>query len=172
MDQQPCAERAASDEYITRVVGAYSRMLLHIAYNLLRSEPDAEDAVQETFVRLVTRRPAFRDSEHEKAWLIRVTINIARNMLKASSRIRCTDGLPETAAPADGAPAAEQSLDLLRAVLALPERYGTVVHLYYYEDMSIREIARALRLPAATVGTRLARARELLRRGLEGDDGK
>ena len=145
-----------TDEYIARVVHSHSDSMLRAAYSVVHCTADAEDAVQEAFVRLMTKAPDFRDSEHEKAWLLRVTINIARNIRRAKAR-ECLPAEEDTpsAPPPDS--------DLLQLVLALPEKYSTVIHLYYYEGYSIKEIADILRLPPATVGTRLARGRALLR---------
>ena len=75
-----------TDEIITRVVTSYSRMLLRIAMTRLRNPTDAEDAVQEVFLRLLTKRPEFRDAEHEKAWLIRATLQRADDLCRAAAR--------------------------------------------------------------------------------------
>lgn len=151
-----------TDEYITRVVNNYSRSLLAVAYAILKSTSDAQDAVQETFLRLVSKRPQFNDCNHEKAWLIRVTVNISRNMLKASSRKNLPlEDYMHTESRAED--------DLLAVVLSLPEKYRTVIHLYYYEDYSIAQIASILNRPPATIGTWLSRARNMLRTMLKGE---
>ncbi len=152
-----------TDEYIARVVDAHSRSMLRAAFSVLHCAADAEDAVQEAFVRLMTKAPCFHDSEHEKAWLLRVTINIALNMRRAKSRERT----PETM---DLSCSETQDTELLQLVLSLPERYSTIIHLYYYEGYSIKEIASILNTPSATVGTRLARGRSMLRAMMEGED--
>lgn len=152
-----------TDEYIAEVVSTHSRSMLRAAYSVLHSAADAEDAVQEAFVRLMTKAPRFRDSEHQKAWLLRVTINLARNMRRARAR----DSLPVRE---DVPCKTVQDTELLQLVLSLPERYSTVIHLYYYEGCSIKEIARILNTPSATVGTRLARGRSMLKAMMEGED--
>lgn len=152
----------SGDDYI-RVVKQYSGLLLRIAFTRLKSTADAEDAVQEVFLRLINKRPYFRGEEHEKAWLIRTTINLTYDMLKSKAR----QNLPlieEITSPED-----ERS-QLLSSVQSLPAKYITVIHLYYYEGYSIKEIARILRLPAATVGTRLSRARAQLKLILEKEE--
>ncbi|MBE6764604.1 MAG: sigma-70 family RNA polymerase sigma factor [Ruminococcaceae bacterium] len=151
-----------TDEYIERVVSDYSKSLLRVAYTILRSTADAEDAVQETFLKLMTKCPRFENPEHEKAWLLRVTINISKNMLKRSSR-------KDIVIEEHKALSRDESTDTLEAVLALPEKYSTVIHLFYYEGYQIKEIADILKLPSATVGTRLARARAILRSTLKGE---
>lgn len=144
-----------TDEYMVRAVKTYSGSMLRAAYSVLKSTEDAEDAVQDAFLKLIQKKPQFRSSEHEKAWLLRVTINISKNMLKSASR----NNMPAT----EEIPCSDEKSELLAVVMSLPERYRTVIHLYYYEGYSIKETAAILKLPAATVGTRLARARNLLK---------
>ena len=152
---------SGTEETISRVVETYSSMLLRLACTRLDDPADAEDAVQEVFLRLLTGRPVFRDAEHEKAWLIRTTLHRASDFRKAAARKNVP--LDEAAQAAE--PDVENGLRA--AVLALPEKYSAVVHLHYYEGYSIKEIAKLLGIPAATVGTRLARGRERLRQMLK-----
>ncbi len=150
-----------TDETICRVVETYSSMLLRLASTRLDTAADAEDAVQETFLKLLTARPVFRDAEHEKAWLIRTTLHRASDIRRLAER----RNVPLEEAAQAAAP--ERGSDLLAAVRGLPEKYSAVIHLYYYEGYSIKEIAAMLGLPAPTVGTRLARGRERLRQMLK-----
>ena len=143
-----------------RIVRDYADMLLRLAYARLQSEADAEDCVQEVYLKLLRHRPVFRDAEHEKAWLIRTTLNQAADLRRAKSR----QNLPLDEARAV---CAEESSDLLSCVRALPDKYAVVIHLHYYEGYKLSEIAKLLALPAATVGTRLARGRAKLRQMLE-----
>ena len=154
----------ASDETISRIVETYSPMLLRLACTRLDDPADAEDIVQEVFLKLLTARPLFRDSEHEKAWLIRTTLHRASDLRRSAARRNVPlEEAAQAAAPQAGS-------ELLAAVRALPEPYSAVIHLYYYEGYSIKEIAKLLGVPAPTVGTRLARGRERLRRLLKEDD--
>ena len=141
--------------------------MLRAAYAILHSKDDAQDAVQDAFLKLLRYQPQFHDSEHEKAWLLRVTINLAKNDLKVLRRMTplFSDEVPPEETPA---PPAERS-PVLEAVLALPDSYRIILHLYYYEGYSIKEIAKITNLPAATVGTRLARGRKKLAALLEGE---
>ena len=148
-------------EEVSRLVETYSSMLLRLACTRLENPADAEDAVQEVFLKLLTARPSFRDAEHEKAWLIRTTLHRAADLRKAASR----RNVPLEEALLASAPEPEDRL--LAAVRALPEKYGAVIHLHYYEGYSLKEIGKLLGLPAATVGTRLARGRERLRQSLK-----
>ncbi len=153
----------ASDEYIEETIKKYSSSMLRTAFSLLKSTADAEDAVQEAFIKLITKAPEFENDEHQKAWLLRVTVNISKNMLKAARR----KNLPLT----EEIPYSEKSDDVLPYVLSLDEKYRAVIHLYYYENYSIKEIAEILSLPSATVGTRLSRARKMLEKSLKEDFG-
>ena len=154
-----------TDETISRVVEQYSSMLLRLACTRLDSTADAEDAVQETFLRLLTARPVFRDAGHEREWLIRTTLHRASDIRRAAEKRNFPlEAAAEAAAPESG------EGTLLTAVRALPEKYSAVIHLYYYEGYSIKEIGAMLGLPAATVGSRLARGRERLRQLLKEDD--
>ena len=152
-----------TEEQISRLVAEYSPMLLRLACTRLRDAADAEDAVQEVFLRLLTLRPVFRDAEHEKAWLIRATLHRAADLQRAAAK----RNVPLEEAALAAAPEPESALR--DAVRALPEKYSAVIHLYYYEGYSIREIAKLLGVPAPTVGTRLARGRERLRQLLKED---
>ncbi|MCI8552311.1 MAG: RNA polymerase sigma factor [Lawsonibacter sp.] len=146
-----------TEETVCRLVREYSDMLLHLACTRLSCVSDAEDAVQEVFLRLLTAPVSFRDAGHEKAWLIRATLHRASDIRRQAEK----RNLPLEEAAQREAP--EPETELLRAVQALPEKYSAVIHLHYYEGYSIREIGKLLGLPAATVGTRLARGRDRLR---------
>ena len=146
-----------TEETICRLVREYSDMLLRLACARLSCVSDAEDAVQEVFLRLLTAPVSFRDAGHEKAWLIRTTLHRASDIRRRAAKRE----LPLEEAVQMAAP--EPGVELLQAVRALPEQYGAVIHLHYYEGYSIKEIGKLLELPAATVGTRLARGRERLR---------
>lgn len=156
---------SGTEEYITRVVEQYSPMLLHLALTRVSCTADAEDVVQEVFLKLLTAQPRFRDGDHERAWLIRATINRAIDLRRtAASKALPLEDAEEAAAPGPEAP------QLLSAVQALPEKYSTVIHLYYYEGYNIWEIAKLLGLPAPTVGTRLSRGRAKLKELLKEED--
>lgn len=148
---------------LCRMVEQYSPMLLRAVLTRVPTTADAEDVVQDVFVRLMTKHPRFRDGEHEKAWLLRTALNRASDLRRTKH-----DDVPlDETIPAP--PQNETYPLLLSAVRALPKRYSAVIHLYYYEGYSIHEIARLLALPAPTVGTRLARARKRLRELLKED---
>ena len=134
------------------------------AFALLKCREDAEDVVQDTFLAYYAGKKEFESEAHLRAWLLRVAVNRAKDLLRSAARQR---NVPLEEDPGAAVFLNEESRDLFRAVTALPEAYRIAVHLHYYEDYSIREIARILRLPQATVKTRLFRGRQLLRQALE-----
>lgn len=146
-------------------VRQYQDMVYRVALHQMANSADAEDAVQEVFLRLYTCKTAFDGPEHLRFWLIRVTINYCKNELKSPWRRRrvALESLPDQ--PAFQAP---EQRELYQAVMALPEKYRTVLDLFYYEELSTREIARLLDIRQSAVTTRLARAREKLKKTLLG----
>ena len=146
---------------IERVVNEYATMLLRVAYSQLNNRTEAEDAVQEVLLKYMEKAPVFQSAEHEKAWLLRVTINHCKNHL-ASAWFRKRADLDE------GIPALDnEELEVVSAVAALPAKYRAVVHLYYFEGYSTKEIAEILHSRPNTVSSRLSRARALLAKALK-----
>ena len=140
----------------------YADMLYRIAVSMLRSADDAEDAVQNAFCRYLDKTPSFRDTEQEKAWLIRVLINQCKDLMR---RRKLRAWLPiEALADVGIRPKSTPALD---AVMELPDKYKTVVILYHLEEMSVQEIAGTLSLSQSAVKMRLSRAREMLREIIE-----
>ena len=141
---------------IERVVNEYATMLLRVAYSQLNNRAEAEDTVQEVLLKYMEKAPIFQSEEHEKAWLLRVTVNHCKNHL-ASAWFRKRADLDE------GIPALDNAeLEVVSAVAALPAKYRAVVHLYYFEGYSTKEIAEILHSRPNTVSSRLSRARALL----------
>jgi len=141
-----------------RAYEIYADMLYRISLSMLRSQSDAEDAVQNAFCRYLDRAPSFTDGEHEKAWLIRVTVNQCKDIMRRRS-VRAW--LPLEALTDVGV--RERSTPALDAVSALPPKYRSAVILYYLEEMSIADVAAALSLSPSAVKMRLSRARDLMR---------
>ena len=122
---------------------------------------DAEDIFQDVFVKLLEKQPLFESFEHETAWLIRVTANLCKSRLRSFERKNVQPLL-------DSHPAqTEEQHELMELVSSLPLKYKLVVHLYYYEGYSIKEIAQISGKNTSTVGNQLARARHLLKKYLE-----
>ena len=134
----------------------------------MQSVQDAEDVYQEVFLRLLDQDAAAWDGEHLRAWLLRCTVNRCHDLhrLRLRRPVLPLEELPEPPEPERDGAAAE----LWEAVARLPEKLRTAVHLYYAEGYSTEEIAGLLSIPAATVRTRLRRARQRLQDILGGDD--
>lgn len=141
---------------IDRTVETYADMLIRLAWQNTRSRADAEDIVQETFLRLLKQRP-FDSEEHRKAWLIRVTVNLCKDFHKSAHR-RKTVPLDEAR---DQAP--EPEPELPEEFWALSERERSVLHLHYFEGYTIAEIASVLGKSPNTVGSWLTRAKARLK---------
>lgn len=149
-------------------VGRYQDMVYRVALHAVASPSDAEDVVQEVFLRLYTYKKPFENEEHLRRWLIRVTVNICKNILKSWWRRRRVS-LEDVAEPPVFDEPVEQ--ELYNVVLSLPEKYRTVLDLFYYEELSTAEIADTLGLRQSAVTTRLSRARNMLKKEL-GEDWK
>lgn len=141
----------------------YQDMVYRVALHAFGSPQDAEDAVQEVFLRLYTWEKPFEGPDHLRRWLIRVTVNVCRDALKSPWRRRRVplEELPET--PVFDRP--EQG-ELYREVMRLPEKYRTVLYLFYYEELTVKEIGQVLSLRTTAVTTRLHRARGKLKEQL------
>ncbi|MBR6770201.1 MAG: sigma-70 family RNA polymerase sigma factor [Lachnospiraceae bacterium] len=146
----------------------YEQMLYRIAFSNMKNKEDAEDAVQEAFCRYLRLRPSVENSEHEKAWLIRVVINICRDMQKSSwfSRTVGFDSVSEKEMENFILPYQAED-ETLWHVMELPSAYRNPLYLFYYEDYSIKEIAVILELEESTVKTRLRRGREMIKERLQ-----
>ncbi len=144
------------------VVARFGDMVWRLALTRMASVPDAEDIFQEVFLRYFRHESDFESDEHRRAWLIRCTINRTKSALTAPWRRRI---LPlETAADLG---VQEENREVYAAVLALPQKYRTVIHLHYYEGFSVAEIAAHLGCAEGTVKAQLHRARARLRDALQ-----
>lgn len=147
------------EQELERLAERYADMIYRIALNDTRSPADAEDILQEVLLALFTAAPAFESPEHEKRWLIRVTLNKGKNHRRSLLR-RATLPLEE----ADGYLSREPDHRALReAVAVLPRNQRRAVDLYYYEGYSTGEIAAILHAKEATVRTWLCRGRQKLK---------
>lgn len=161
------------NEYFRYLLDTYSDMLIRLCYNYAQNMTDAEDIAQDTFCELVRSPQDFDSTEHEKAWLLRVAANKCKNHLN-SARVRLSapmdnEIIENTAAPpVFGENESDDESRVQTAVLSLPDKYRTIIHLYYYEELTIEQIAKVLKIPPPTVGTRLARGRKLLQKKLGG----
>lgn len=147
---------------------AYYSLIYRIAFLQMKGHADAEDVAQEVFVRLLKYQPAFENEEHEKAWFIRTTVNICKDIRKSKwhSTTVSMDRIPEHEKRYFQLPYVQED-ETLWAVMELPEKYRDCLYFFYYEDYSIKEIAKILEVPENTVKTNLKRGREALKEVLE-----
>lgn len=153
-----------NNETVKKAVKEYSQTVLKIAFSYTKNTFDAEDIAQDVFFALLKENKVFLSEEHLKAWLVRVTINKCKNHMK-SRWVSKRNEMPE-----DLSYLPKEYSDILHAVFLLDEKYRIPIHLFYYEGYSIREIAEILRVPSATIGTRLRRGREQLKNMLGSED--
>lgn len=150
-----------SQEEFTRGVQTYSRDMYRAARALTPSDADAQDAVGQAVLLAWQSLDRLRDPESLRAWLVKISVNCARQLNRRSRReVYLEDLPPQTAAREDPRP------ELWDAVLSLPRDQRAAVVLYYYEDLPVADIASLLRVPAGTVKSRLSRARDKLRLAL------
>ena len=138
----------------------YQTNLFVTAFNICKNAEDAKDVVQDTFIAYMTSNQKFSDEGHIRAWLFRVAINKAKDFNKSfwkRNRMPLEDYM-ETL-PFE----TKEDSSLFEAVLNLPEKYRVVIHLFYYEDMSIKEISGVMRISESNVKVRLSRGRKLLK---------
>lgn len=155
-----------SEEEAARAIGQYGDMVQRLCLVHLKNPADTEDIFQNVFLKYVLSPVVFESPEHEKAWLIRVTINACRDLVKSFFRSRT---VPLEELLDQPAPLLEEHREVLEAVLALPRKYRDAVYLHYYEGYTAAEIGKLLGKNTNTVYTLLTRAREQLRETLGGD---
>lgn len=150
--------KAAQEQHLRRVMDIHGSRILRLAYSYLHNMQDAEEILQDVLWKLTDTAPKFESEEHEKAWLLRVTANLAKNRIEYN-KLRDTDELRDELV-------AEQREDLSfvwDAVKELPDNYREVVHLFYEEGYQTDEIAELLGDTGANIRTRLKRARAKLK---------
>ena len=149
---------AVTEEQRTREVQRWGDMVYRLALARTASVPDAEDVFQEVFLRYFRHEEKFQSDEHRKAWLIRCTVNRAKSLTASPWRRRT---VPLETAEEIGVE--DDYREVYSAVLSLPPKYRAVIHLHYFEGLSVTEIAQMLQMPEGTVKSQLSRGRALLR---------
>ncbi len=142
---------------LERVMQTYGNMLFRIALITLGNASDAEDAVQEILIKYMQKAPAFQEKEHEKAWLLKVTANTCKDLLRFRSRHQTVDieEIQEFSRETS-------DTGILEALMSLPEKFRLVLTLYYVEEYSIETIAKAIGRTTSAVKMRLQKGRKLL----------
>lgn len=160
-------EHISFEELVTE----HYNTLLRIAIQHTGSRPEAEDIVQDTFLKLLETGRRFADHEHAKAFLIRSAVNRCFDYLKSARRTRSlalTDAEEHALPPDSGGFPEESALAVLEAMQQLRPEYRNVIYLYYYEEYSIKEIAAILRRSSNTVSSWLTRAKKADEGGFAG----
>lgn len=152
----------ADEVYIKKIIEKYSDMVYRIALTRCGTIENAEDVFQEVFLRFSEKLPKFQNSEHEKAWFIRVTLNLTKNM-KQTAWNRKIVSLDENILFEK-----KEENEVFSAVCELPQNYRTVIYLLYYEGYKVKEISNLMKRREGTIKTWLFRAREILKEKLEG----
>ena len=153
------------DDYAIQALNKYADMVRRICFLYLHNSSDVEDVFQEVFIKLLLNNTSFDNDSHEKAWVIRVTINTCKDLLKSFWRKRTVivDDIDY--------PFAEPvEYELMEVVLSLPPKYKDVIYLHYYEDMSVPQMASLLKMNENTIYSHLHRAKVLLKQKLEGKE--
>lgn len=165
------AQSLKPENDIDIVIKTYSDMVYRLAYSNLSSKSDADDIYQEVFLRYIKaikKETTFESEEHRKAWFIRVTVNCCKSF-HTSAWNRHKAELDDTFYSSDDSTFDDKKIDFFNAMKKLPQKYRAVLHLFYYEQLSIEDIATVLETKSATVRTHLSRARALMKKELEGD---
>ena len=140
------------------IANKYIDTVYRLSFARTKSQQYAEDITQDVFLKLISSGKTFRSEEHLKAWLLRVTINLTKDLF-SSSWYKKTDALDENIC----APTEKDTADLKDALDKLPQKYRTVIHLHYYEGYRVNEIARMTKASEGTVKSQLHRGREMLK---------
>ena len=160
--------RPSTEGGAERLVKTYADTILRISYMYLKQTTDAEDICQDVFVKLLSRDPSFENPEHEKAWIIRTTINLCKDHLRTGFWKRAVDldlamEIPSPETPDSG---------LLEQVMALPKNYRVSIYLHYYEGYPVKEIAAMLGKSENTISAWLKRGRNKLKSQITDQEAK
>lgn len=156
--------RAYSTAEIETMVKRYGNMVFRLALVKMKQKETADDIFQEVFIKLIKLRNRLDSCEHEKAWMIKTTLNCCKDMWKSAWVRRIVyEQLDSTCEDSN---MIEKDDGIYTLVLKLPDKYRVIVHLYYYEEFSIKEISEMLKMNGNTISTRLKRARDILKKEL------
>lgn len=154
-----------SEEEVNKAIAQYADMVLRLCTVYLKNDADAEDIFQTVFLKYTLHTGTFESPEHEKAWLIRVTVNACKDLLKSFFRSRT---IPLESLTAIAPRMTAEQYGVMEAVWSLPGQYRDVIYLHYYEGYTAAEIAGILKRNPNTVYTHLRKGLELLREALGG----
>lgn len=146
---------------IIKIIKRNSNMVYRLAFSQMKNRDDANDVYQDVFLRFIKRQPQFENEQHEKAWFIRVTLNCSKTSLTSFWKTKVCE-IDESFEAQE-----VEKEDLTFALNKLSKKYRAVIHLFYYEDMSIKDIAQSLNISEGNAGMMLSRARKKLKEILE-----
>ena len=155
-------KKPLTEEEITQIYNRNKLTVYRVCFAYMKNTADTEDAVSDTFINMIKANPDFKSEEHEKAWLIRTAINVCKNVLRnwwRSCRASLNEAMEAEAPPFE-------TDEVLCAVRELPDKYKSVVYMYYYEGYSTVDIAKMLIRPQSTIRNYLSEARKLLKEKL------
>lgn len=152
-----------TNEQFTRLAQRYLDTVFRVALNYIKNPADADDITQTVFEKLLRERKTFESDEHVRNWLIRVTVNECKKLLR--SPWRKNEPIEDYANSLSFDTNAQR--DLFRAVMGLPQKYRVAIYLHYYEGYSTHEIGEIMKIPKNTVCSHLKRGRDLLRKELQ-----
>lgn len=155
------SDNAGISEEMKNVILRNSDMVYKLAFSQMKNKDDADDVYQDVFYRYIRKQQKFESTEHEKAWFIRVTLNCSKTVMKSFWKDRICD-VEEVEDFSHN-----DKEDLEYALRQLPKKYSAVIHLFYYEDLSVEKISEILRLSQPNVRMYLTRARRMLKEILE-----
>ena len=155
-------------ERLEQIFRDYYQLIYRVAFSQVKNHADAEDITQEVFLKIIRHDMRYQSMEHERAWIVRVTINLCRDLLKSKWH-KTSVSMEEVSEAQRGSCEnfTEIQDDMMWAVLQLPEKYRNCLYLFYYEDLKISEISKILNVTQSTVKSRLARGRKQLREIIE-----
>ena len=145
-------------------VEKYSNMVYRLAYFYTNSKYDADDIYQDVFLKYLQNKKQFENEEHKKAWLIRVTINCCKKLWLSSWKRKIIPLDDEIKFEM------EENIGLYNEIKKLPKKYRVVIHLFYYEQYSVKDISKILKQKESTIRTWLTRARKLLKNYIKEED--
>lgn len=155
-------EDLLNENHIKMLIDKYSSVLFRICYCILCSKDDAEDAIQDTFLKYITKAPQFECEEQEKAWLVKVAANTSKNMVMFRVR-RNFIPLEESA----NIGIEDADMKTLETIMSLPSKYKLVMTLYYVEGYRVKDISQIIGASEEAIRKRLQKGRELLRKEIE-----
>ena len=150
-------------ERLEQIFRDYYQLIYRVAFSQVKNHADAEDITQEVFLKIIRHDMRYQSMEHERAWIVRVTINLCRDLLKSKWH-KTSVSMEEVSEAQRGSC---ENFTEIQDDMMWAEKYRNCLYLFYYEDYSIKEIAQSLEMPENTVKTNLKRGRQALKEFLE-----